>query len=147
MLSGFLNRIFGSQTDRERRKSDPTMAEIHRWAEEYRQLSDTALAGKTQAFRDLLADRNGPRATQRSELEEQLRGDLEPDERERLNDEFDRVGGEIRQTEVDVLDEILPSAFGAVVETCRRLRGRSWEGVAGPTPCQKPAETRRPGGG
>jgi len=132
MLSGFLNRIFGSQTDRERRKSDPTMAEIHRWAEEYRQLSDTALAGKTQAFRDLLADRNGPRATQRSELEEQLRGDLEPDERERLNDEFDRVGGEIRQTEVDVLDEILPSAFGAVVETCRRLRGRSWEGVAGP---------------
>ena len=131
MLSGFLNRLFGSQTNRELKRSEPTIAEIHRCAEEFQGLSDTELAGKTHAFRELLGDRIGPSAARRTEVGEQLRGDLEPDERERLNDEYDRIESEIRQTEDDILDELLPQAFAVVVETCRRLRGQSWEGVAG----------------
>ena len=131
MLSGLLKRVFGSQLDREFKKTAPAIDEINRCAEEYVALSDAQMHGKTAEFRALLTERIGGRTERRNELEEQLRGDLEPADRERLNDELEAVEGAIHQTETDTLDELMPKAYGLVKAACQRLTGRSWEGVGG----------------
>ena len=132
MVTGLLKRIFGSQVDRELNKTAPMIDEINRCAEEFASLSDARMHTVTGEFRALLAERIGSRAERREEIEEQLRGDLEPEDRERLNDELEAVATEIRQTETEVLDELVPRAFGLVKAACQRLVGRSWEGMGGP---------------
>ncbi|MBR2716183.1 MAG: preprotein translocase subunit SecA [Oscillospiraceae bacterium] len=51
----FLQKIFGSHSDRELKKIKPIVDKIESYAEEYRALSDEELQGKTQIFRDRLA--------------------------------------------------------------------------------------------
>ena len=104
MLEGLLKGIFGSKHDRDVRRSAPLVDEINRIAEGYRELSDEALRGKTAEFRSRLA----------AALEQVD----DPAERKRL--------------EREALDELLPEAFAAVKETCRRLCGRTWEVVGLP---------------
>ena len=124
-------KLFGSQSDREYKRSTDMLAQVNRFADGFQGLSDDQLQDKTRQFRELLKERIGPRAAHFEELGTQLRGDLDPDERERLNGEYEDLGTRIRGLESAVLDEIMPEAFGLVKETCRRLVGRSWEGVAG----------------
>lgn len=131
MVSGLLKRIFGSQVDREFSKTAPIIAQINRCAEEYGGLSDARMHGMTAEFRALLTERVGDDARRRGELEEQLRGALEPADRERLNDEFEAVEEAIRQTEAALLDELLPRAYGLIKAACKRLTGRSWDVVGG----------------
>ena len=126
-----IKKIFGSQSEREFKRSSDLIGEIRRFSEDYERLSDAELVAKTAEFKAEISQRTGDLATSFGELEERLRGDLEPDDRERLNDEFESLDRDIRQAEAAALDEIMARAFGLVGETCRRLVGRSWEGVAG----------------
>jgi len=104
MLERLLKGIFGSKHDRDVQRVGPLVDEINRLAEGYRELSDEALRGKTAEFRARLA--------------EALEGVSEPAERKRL--------------EREALEEVLPEAFAAVKEACRRLCGRTWDVVGIP---------------
>ena len=130
-LSSLFKRLFGSQADREYKKAAASVAAINRCADQFGQLSDAQLHGKTAEFRALLRERLGDLPRELEELEAPLRGDLEGDERERLNDRVEELAEQVRQLEDGFLDEILPEAFGLVKEMCRRLVGRSWETVSG----------------
>ena len=125
-IVALFKKLFGSQSDREFKRSLPQVDEINRLATEYKSLSDGELQAKTGAFRLDLAARNADRRAQLDEVEAQLRGDLAPDERERLNDRFDELDKAIREAEDAFLEEILPQAFAMIIDTCRRLLGRSW---------------------
>ena len=125
-IIAFFKKLFGSQSDREFKRSLPQVDEINQLAAEYKSLSDGELQAKTAAFRADLAARNAERRGQLDEVEAQLRGDLDPDERERLNDRFDEIDKAIRDGEDAFLEEILPQAFAMIIDTCRRLLGRSW---------------------
>ncbi len=125
-IIAFFKKLFGSQSDREFKRSLPQVDEINRLAAEYKSLSDGELQAKTATFRTDLAARNAERNAQLDEVEAQLRGDLDPDERERLNDHFDELDKAIREAEDAFLEEILPQAFAMIIDTCRRLLGHSW---------------------
>ena len=127
-----IKSVFGSQADREYKKLSPIITEINAYVAQYAQLSDEQLLGKTAEFRALLTERTGSRSQELAAVETQLRGDLDGDQRERLNDRYDELGGEILDAEAAILDEIMTQAFAVVKEACRRMVGRSWEGVAGP---------------
>ena len=127
MLGSIFKKAFGSQADRQFRKSAPRIEAIKEFEAAYGPLSPAQLQAKTAEFRARLRDRIGDRADQSSALADKLRSDMDPDERERLNDEFDALMQEIRGIEAEVLDEILPSTFALVRETCRRLLGRKWD--------------------
>ncbi len=126
MLGSFIKKIFGSQSERAFKKGLTGIEEINTHAQAFQSLTPTAIQEKTAEFKSLLAKRIGERATTYLQLEKQLRQDLEPTEREQLNDQLDALDTEIRDIEKTVLDELMPQAFGLVKETCRRLVGQSW---------------------
>ncbi len=102
MFENILKTLFGSKHDRDVKRARPIVDEINRHFEELQGLTDEELRGKTDAFRARLA--------------EALEGIEDPAER--------------RETEQEVLQEILPEAYAVVKDTCRRLSGRSWPVVA-----------------
>ena len=84
LLDKVMGAVFGNKSDRDFKKSQFLIEEINRHFESYHDLSDEALGGKTEVFK------------------------------QRLND------GE-------TTDDLLPEAFAAVKEACRRLLGVKWE--------------------
>src|SRR5437773_11322004 len=104
MFEKLLKSMFGSKHDRDVRRVQPIVEEINRFAEEYGALSDEDLRAKSAEFR--------------SRLEQAIAGIEDPEERRRL--------------ERETLEELLPEAFAAVKDTCRRLVGRTWDMVGIP---------------
>jgi preprotein translocase subunit SecA len=98
VLENLMKSLFGSKHDREVKRAQPIVEEINGLGEEYRALSDDELRGKTAEFKARLASA--------------LEGVTEADERKRI--------------ERETLDELLPEAFAAVRETCRRMCGKTW---------------------
>jgi preprotein translocase subunit SecA len=127
MLSNLIKKFFGSQSDREFKKTMPQVDEINRIAAGLESLSDTELQAKTTQFRQQMHERTASQRLRYAELEEELRGDLDPEMRDRLNDEFDELDTAIRDHEADFLTEIMPEAFAMVKDACRRLLGREWD--------------------
>ncbi len=125
-LISFVKRLFGSQSDRQFKRTMPQVDEINKLAAQYQLLSDADLQAKTAVFRQDLKIRNADNQQRIDEITESLRGDLDGAERERLNDQYDELDKAIRDTEATFLDEILPQAFAMVVDACRRLLGRKW---------------------
>ena len=131
-MLGSIKKLFGSQAEREFRKAAPALADINEELARLRTLSDAELFARTAGFRERVRDHVGPRAGELQEIEEQLRSDLEPGEREDLNDRHEALNEEIHAAEGEALEEIREEAFALVKEACRRLVGRTWEGVGGP---------------
>ena len=127
-----LKKFFGSQADRQFKKGTPILEDIHRHSRQLEGLADAELFARTKDFRERIRERTGARATELEELETQLRGDLDPGERERLNDRHHALDEEIRTVEDEVLNELQSEAFAVVKSACQRLVGRSWEGMTGP---------------
>ncbi|TMQ51512.1 MAG: preprotein translocase subunit SecA [Candidatus Eisenbacteria bacterium] len=101
MFDRLLKSVFGSKHERDLKRVFPIVDEINRLVEEYRALSEDELSAKTGEFRARLAEATRDVA------------DLE----------------ERRRIERETLDELLPEAFAAVKDACRRLVGRTWEVV------------------
>ena len=125
MLNTLIKKVFGSQSDRDFKKTQPNIDEINRIAQQLSTLSDGELQGKTAEFRQQMHERTASQRQRLSVLEGELRGELEPDLRERFNDELDELDKAIRDHEAEFLNEIMPEAFAMVKEACRRLVGKS----------------------
>jgi preprotein translocase subunit SecA len=132
MLSSLVKKVFGSQADRQFKRTMPQVEEITQLAAEYQRLDDAALQAKTAAFRQDLQARNADRRQRLAEVEKTLRGDMDPEERERLNDRYDELDKAIRDAETAFLEEIMPQAFAMIVDTCRRLLGDKWDRAGEP---------------
>ena len=127
MLSNLIKKVFGSQSDREFKKTLPQVEEINGIAAKLESLSDAELQAKTAQFRQQMRERTQSQRQRYNELENELRGDLDPEMRDRLNDEFDQLDKAIRDHEAEFLNEIMPEAFAMVKDACRRLLGREWD--------------------
>ncbi|HPQ66400.1 MAG TPA: hypothetical protein PLI51_06710 [bacterium] len=127
MIKTLVKKVFGTKFDRDRRRLQPLVDRINRLEEEYRALSDEELRGKTDEFRERIRGRTGESAARLAELERALAGTVDEAEEERLRAEMGSVLGRLREAEKQVLDELLPEAFAAVKNTCRRLMGQTWD--------------------
>jgi preprotein translocase subunit SecA len=127
MFDTLVKKIFGSQSDREYKKSLPAVALVNQLADQMSNLSDNELKSKTAEFRQQPNHRTQKQSSRIIEIEEELTNDLEPDVRDRLNDALDDLERSSREHEVEFLNEIMPEAFAMVKEACRRLQGRSWD--------------------
>jgi len=121
MLKWFLNKIVGTKNQREVRRLRPLVARINEWEQQYQQLSDEQLRAKTDEFK------------QRIEQARQQRGYYKLIESEKAfraeggGDEAKTAHKKAIEIERQTLDEILPEAFAAVKNACRRLCGRTLE--------------------
>ena len=129
MFGSIVKKIFGSQADREFKKTLPEVEEINRFFTEFENLPAAELQQKTLHFKDTLQKRNNDLWERFHQLEEELRGELSIEERERSNDDLESLDREIRAAEAGFLDEIAPEAFALVKEACRRLIGQRWDVV------------------
>jgi preprotein translocase subunit SecA len=131
MFGKLLEAIFGSKHARDVKRLTPLVHEINRHALAFQSLSDDALRAKTGEFKAAIDARAGSLRKSIQDLHDRLksidsgskvdfmdvRAQIEVLEKE----EFDRTQ--------EVLLEILPEAFAAVKETCRRLVGKTWKVV------------------
>ncbi|MEE9288532.1 MAG: DEAD/DEAH box helicase, partial [Bacteroidota bacterium] len=123
----FLKKFFGSKSDKDIKAIRPIVGEINRHAEEYQKLSDDDLRGKTDEFRARINEATKELEDQISELRETLKQQESLAERESTHEEIQELEKELGEVIKEALWEIMPEAFAAVKETCRRLLGTSWD--------------------
>ena len=90
-----LTRVFGSSNERFLKSIRPTIVRINEWEPEIQALSDDDLRGRTQKFKDHVADA--------------------------VKDASNKL--ERKRLEQEALEEILPEAFAVVREASKRTTG------------------------
>src|SRR5919108_64736 len=129
MLKTIAKSLFGTRHDRELKRVQPLLNEIHRHEEKLGSLSEDELRAQTPKFREIIRDRTENLERRIADLKEKKRVTSDAAERDRIDDELtgpDGQGGlerELRDLTAETLEEILPEAFATVREACRRLLG------------------------
>ncbi|MBI3365591.1 MAG: preprotein translocase subunit SecA [Ignavibacteriae bacterium] len=128
----FLSKLFPSKSAKDVNRILPTVEEINRYCEEYHSLTDEQLQNKTVEFRQRISEATKEHQDEIDRLKHQIEEmgkseNVDLEEREAIYmriEEEEKVRDEvIRET----LYQLLPEAFAAVKEVCRRLVGQSWE--------------------
>ena len=121
MIGYIIKKIIGSKNDREvRRLRQALVPKINELEQHYQLLSDDQLRAKTADFKQRIETSRQQRGYDElmatsHKLEAELRSDEAKIER--------RKAFEIEQ---QLLNELLPEAFAAVKNTCRRLMGAEY---------------------
>jgi preprotein translocase subunit SecA len=132
-MANIFAKIFGTKHERDIKKIMPIVRQINELYESFHSLTDEQLRAKTLEFKDRIRQRVEPIQRRIAELEELLRADvISGDGREavvpeRIREEIAQLEDEEFRVTQQVLDEILPEAYAAVKETCRRLVGQRWK--------------------
>ena len=104
MFESFLKSLFGSKHDRDVKRVGPIAEQINELTGSFLALSDEDLRARTAEFKARIAQAV-----------------------EGITDDAERL-----VAEREALEQLLPEAFAAVKEACRRLVGREWPVVAIP---------------
>src|SRR5688572_20577998 len=129
MLKGIAKALFGTRHDRELKRVQPILDEIHQHEQRLASLADDEVQAQTQKFRAILTERTEELERRIAELKEKKRVTSEAAEREQIDNELtgaDGLGGlegDLRELIADTLEELLPEAFATVREAARRLLG------------------------
>ncbi|MBN1918022.1 MAG: preprotein translocase subunit SecA [Verrucomicrobia bacterium] len=119
MFSWVLKKIVGTKNQRELRRLKPLVGRINEIEREYQALSDDQLRAKTGEFKRRFHEAYDP---VHAEFEREL--SAAGDEPERKAEVRSRWKQRLRAAEQAALDALLPEAFAAVKNVCRRLAER-----------------------
>jgi preprotein translocase subunit SecA len=123
MIKTMMTAVFGTRFDRERKRIQPIVDQIHRHEERLKDLSEAELKAQTPRFRERLAERTGALKTELEEVRQAKHGCADPVERDELEGRFQDLEKRYKKELAVGLDELLPEAFATVREACRRLLG------------------------
>jgi preprotein translocase subunit SecA len=142
MIGNIVAKVFGSKHERDIKKLWPIVEVINRLCEEFNDLSDDQLRAKTDEFRSRIAEATREVTDAISAVNEQLRADTSPtngqpspaedqetpsqEEAESLHDQLHKLEKQEHELIEQAHKELLPEAFAAVKQTCKRLVGKSW---------------------
>ncbi|HEV8124139.1 MAG TPA: preprotein translocase subunit SecA [Gemmatimonadales bacterium] len=125
MINKFVTRLFGSRFDRERKKLQPVVEQIHLEEAKLKDLSEDQLKAQTPKFRAIIAERTADSRRELDEVRAAKHSCADPEERDKLEHRFAEIEAKYKKDLAIVLDELLPEAFATVREACRRLLGTS----------------------
>jgi preprotein translocase subunit SecA len=125
MIKTLMTSVFGTRFERERKRLQPLLDQIHSAEERLKDLSEAELKGQTDQFRQRLVARTGPIKQELEEVRAAKHGCADPVEREQLEQRFHQLETRWKKELRAGLDELLPEAFATVREACRRLLGTS----------------------
>jgi len=131
MFKKFIEAIWGTKHTRDIKRLTPIVQTINQIYESYASLTDEQLRAKTQEFKDRIDSRVRHIRNAIEELQSQLKdvsGAQKIDFYE-IRDRMEELEKQEKEVTEGVLWEILPEAYAAVKETCRRLLGKSWKVV------------------
>ncbi len=125
-MLAMMRKMFGSKHEKDVKALLPVVAKINEHFEAYAALSDEQLRAKTDEFRGRIAEAIREHEEHIAALRKELQENLEAGGRERLLDEIAEEEKDRDALIGEVLDEILPEAFAAVKDACRRMKERQW---------------------
>ena len=127
-MLNFLSKIFPSKSDKDIKRIFPIVEEINRYSEQLQGLTDEELKGKTQEFKQRIAEGTVEIKQEIDSAKEQLKSEeLSLDQREDLFTRIEEAQKNLYATIAETLTEMLPEAYAVVKDACRRLVGQSWE--------------------
>ncbi len=126
-MLGVLKKLFPSKHEKDVKALRPLVDEINALYDEYGKLSDDELRAKTVEFRSRIQEALKETEETLSAKRAELRNDADPPSREQLVDEIGALEKEIDEITSAMLEELLPEAFAAVKDACRRLVGTSFD--------------------
>ena len=126
MLKTFVTKLFGSRFDRERKKLQPILNQIHEQEERLKTLSEPEIQGQTARFRQIIQERTAELTQQLREVRDAKHSCPDPEERDRLERQYYQLEGDYKKIIAEILDELLPEAFATVREACRRMVGSTF---------------------
>ncbi|HWN18826.1 MAG TPA: preprotein translocase subunit SecA [Gemmatimonadales bacterium] len=123
MIKTLMTSVFGTRFDRERKRIQPIVNQIHGHEERLKELDESELKAQTPRFRERLAGRVGELKAELDQVREAKHGCADPVERDELEGRFQDLERRYKKELAAGLDELLPEAFATVREACRRLLG------------------------
>lgn len=124
-MFGFVSKIFGgSKSEKDAKKLQPVIQKTNQFFAEYQSLSNDALRGKTQEFRQRIRERLASVDKEIAELKAKAEAlsHTELVEKDNIYNQADALVKD-RDKEIEkILDEIMPEAFAVVKETARRFK-------------------------
>ncbi len=123
MIKTLMTSVFGTRFDRERKRIQPIVNQIHGHEERLKDLSEADLKAQTPLFRERLAERTGALRAELEEVRSAKHACADPVERDGLEGRFQELEKQYKKELAAGLDELLPEAFATVREACRRLLG------------------------
>ncbi|HEU4682524.1 MAG TPA: preprotein translocase subunit SecA [Gemmatimonadales bacterium] len=123
MIKTLMTSVFGTRFDRERKRIQPIVDQIHAHEERLKDLSESELKARTAQFRARLAERTGALKAELEEVREAKHRCADPVERDQLEGRFQEIDKQYKKEVSAGLDELLAEAFATVREACRRLLG------------------------
>ncbi|MGH7579338.1 MAG: hypothetical protein ACREM9_04145, partial [Gemmatimonadales bacterium] len=110
MIKSLMTAVFGTRFDRERKRLQPVVDQIHTAEERLKTLSEAELKAQTQKFRDWLTERTGAVKAELEEVRAAKHGCADPVERDRLERRFHELESSWKKDLAAGLDELLPEA-------------------------------------
>ena len=123
-MLGFLKKLMGDKATRDMKAINPIVQKIHQAYETIKELSNDELRAKTLEFKQKIADYLAEEEKKIKELKDKLASepDMDPEEKEKIYDQIDKLEKQQYDKSQDILDELLPEAFAVMKETARRFK-------------------------
>ncbi|UCC85448.1 MAG: preprotein translocase subunit SecA [Gemmatimonadota bacterium] len=121
MIKQAVTDFLGTKFERDVRKIQPIVDEIHRHEDRLKDFSEEELKAQTEKFRRIIHARTHELDEKIVELKETKKRTESASERERMAMQIGQLEPELHAAIQEVLDEILPEAYATVREACRRL--------------------------
>jgi len=126
-------KIFGSKHDRDVKKLSPLVERINEIAGGLSSISDDELRAKGAALRTMIREKLAAARNRVDELNARLENpDIGFEEIETINRDLDEAENTYEKQTLEILEEILPETFAIVKDTCRRLKGHTYEVMGHP---------------
>lgn len=120
-MLGFLNKLFGSKSDKDLKGLNPRVQEINKWCDQFSSLSTDELRAKTNEFKQRISTHTQNIAEEIAATQQQAEATADMQEKDQLYKKIDTLRKDENKAIEEVLEIILPEAFAVVKETARRL--------------------------
>jgi preprotein translocase subunit SecA len=123
MVQNLFTKLIGTRFRRELKRIRPLVDAIHAHEARFKDLSNGALQAQTAAFRARIVEQTGELAAEVERLKREKHDCPDAEERARLADQLGGAEARYAKALQAALDALLPEAYAAVREGCRRLLG------------------------
>ncbi len=118
-----LQKLFGSKADRDMKQIKPILEKVIAAYSKIDKLSDDDLRGETEKIKGIIKGRIADDEARKKELRDQLKDvDIDPEKKEELATEVDKLTKRIDENIEKVLMEVLPDVFSIMKSTARRFK-------------------------
>ena len=113
---GFLKKLFGDKASRDNKALEPILQKTLKAYEEIVKLDIDSLRHKTQEFKEYIKNKTATEVAEIAELKAKAEAnpDMDPDEKEKLYNQIDKLEKQELDHIEEALNDILPEAFSVV---------------------------------